>query len=548
VEKPLYRFDELRLIPKRYGIYVIHHLVDDKQYVGKGMLYERLRRHKLYAMRGDPYLPLYMDMHHEGLDTFRIEVVHVQDSHNKQALLTMERATIAERAKVAPLYNRIGSPQLSRFGVKRTSGQYLLVRYNGLEARGARILPKNLSGIYKIYRQADPERVYIGQSVDLKDRCSGHVYYVRKIGTQRTALYQVIHQYGIEQFCFEVIETCPKERLLERERYWIQAYNAISSGYNDKLPQTREELTQAINERLAHGQSVVQIAEACDVSRNTVRRVKALGVWLQFATEDALIKRGKVYDEDTIRAIRVAHAQGWTVQEIMDQFGFTYKAVDAILNGGYWQGVEVDESQIEKIRSIKSKKTDQERRKIKEMLFSGIDLEEIQTYSGYTREYLAMILKGKYWTDIHVEQEETYQKNEPHPTLEEVAYIKYFVSQGKGMDSELARQYHINRSTVRAIRSGERWKDVVPHAPANAEQSYTTLRERQADPRKLTRREVAHIKYLLQRGVKVQELAHKYGVPHSAISKIKSGARWPDVLPCAPDAIQLILLGEQEGS
>ena len=325
MEKPLYRFDELRLIPKRYGIYVIHHLVDDKQYVGKGMLYERLRRHKLYAMRGDPYLPLYMDMHHEGLDTFRIEVVHVQDSHNKQALLTMERATIAERAKVAPLYNRIGSPQLSRFGVKRTSGQYLLVRYNGLEARGARILPKNLSGIYKIYRQADPERVYIGQSVDLKDRCSGHVYYVRKIGTQRTALYQVIHQYGIEQFCFEVIETCPKERLLERERYWIQAYNAISSGYNDKLPQTREELTQAINERLAHGQSVVQIAEACDVSRNTVRRVKALGVWLQFATEDALIKRGKVYDEDTIRAIRVAHAQGWTVQEIMDQFGLRTK-------------------------------------------------------------------------------------------------------------------------------------------------------------------------------------------------------------------------------
>jgi DNA-binding Xre family transcriptional regulator len=116
------------------------------------------------------------------------------------------------------------------------------------------------------------------------------------------------------------------------------------------------------------------------------------------------------------------------------------------------------------------------------------------------------------------------------------------------MDSELARQYHINRSTVHAIRSGERWKDVVPHAPANAEQLYTTLRERQADPRKLTRREVAHIKYLLQRGVKVQELAHKYGVPHSAISKIKSGARWPDVLPCAPDAIQLILLGEQEGS
>lgn len=351
-------------------------------------------------------------------------------------------------------------------------------------------------------------------------------------------------QYSIEEFCFEVIETCPQDRLLERERFWIQAYDAISSGYNDKLPQSRDELTQSINDRLARGESVAQIAEACEVSRNLVRRVKASGAWKLLATEEALIKKGKVYDENQIRAVRTAHAQGWTVQEIMDQFDLSYKSVDYILNGGCWPDIVVDESALEKKRSIKSAKTDQERRRIKEMLFSGVVLKEVQAYSGYTREYLRMILKGQCWTDIHVEQEDRYQEKETHPTPQEVAHIKYFMSEEKGTDSELARRYHISRSTVRAIRRGERWSDVAPFAPEDGAEICTTLKKKFTSPRKLTQQEVAHIKYALQRGAMVQELAHEYSVAHSTISKIKSGTRWSGILPCAPDTIQLTLLGE----
>jgi transposase len=542
----LYSFDELKLIPKKYGIYVIHRSSDDKQYVGKGKLDKRLQMHKNYAMKRSLYLPIYTDMYVEGIDAFYIEIVYIQEVHNDSELLKIEKETIAERIKFTSLYNRIGLPQTSSSQQKRSSTHkvntsYFLVRYNGQEARGTHIIPKNLSGIYKIYRPTDPEKVYIGKTVDLRNRCSVHLYAVRKVGDQEKPLYKDMHIYGIDQFCFEVIEACAEELLLEHERYWIQKYNAILSGYNDRLPQTREELIKAVNESLAQGESVRQIAKACDASLNTIRRIKEQGAWLQFATEEALVKKGRTYNENQIRAVRLARARGRTYQEIMEQFDLTYKAVDGILHNKGWVDVKIDELMIEKIRNIKSNKTNEERITIKRMLFSSVDLSEVSAYSGYTKEYLAMILRGKYWTDIYVEEEETYQAKETHPTSKEVAYIKYLVSQQIGTDCELAHQYHTNRVVIRMIRCGKKWNDITPQIPENVEQLCRTLKKRQADPRKLTQQEVAHIKYLLQQGSKVQDLAHMYGVPHSAISKIKAGVCWSSVSPCASAITQLSL-------
>lgn len=42
-----------------------------------------------------------------------------------------------------------------------------------------------------------------------------------------------MNKYGIDNFSFEIIEECEKDKLSDREKYWINYYNSISpNGYN----------------------------------------------------------------------------------------------------------------------------------------------------------------------------------------------------------------------------------------------------------------------------------------------------------------------------
>lgn len=523
MEKVLYTFDELTFIPQQPGIYAIHNMKNGMQYIGRGLLRDRLRRHKLYATRGDTILPIYAAMRSEGLASFRIEVVYMQEGYDLSALATMEKTTISERATVTSLYNRHQSR-------KQTKRSYMLVHYSGKSARGPRIIPKKLSGIYKIYRECEPKKVYIGQSTDIKGRYSGHVYYVKNIDVHRTDLYQAMQRYGIEQFCFEVVEECPEEKLLERERYWIQFYHSLEAGYNDKLPQTRKELTLEINARLARGEQVTEIAKVCEVSKNTVRRVKERGEWKQLF-EGVLTKKGKVYDEHTIREIRIARAEGYNTNELMEKFGLTYKALEAILLGGYWQDITIEEPPAKKVRSIKSDFTDEERREIKALLLLGTTFEEMQKQYGLCKEYLKQTLNGKCWTDITVEPDLSFTKKSKSLTQEMVAHIKYFLSRGLTYN-ELARLYDVNPSPIKSIWRGKTWNDVLPLVPDDAEEIITRFTEMRASlKRKLTEESVAYIKYYLFQGISVKDLAHRYEVGTTTIRKIRDGELWAKVRP-----------------
>ena len=83
-------------------------------------------------------------------------------------------------------------------------------------------------GIYKITNQITGE-VYIGQSIRIKQRWREHC--INSVnGT--TQLYQAMRNYGLKNFSFDVIEECDKEKLNEREIYWISYYDSFNKGYN----------------------------------------------------------------------------------------------------------------------------------------------------------------------------------------------------------------------------------------------------------------------------------------------------------------------------
>ena len=90
------------------------------------------------------------------------------------------------------------------------------------------------SGIYKITRLKTGE-IYIGKSTDVKKRWGEHSKTAYGVGTiAHSILHTTIKRDGIENFTFELLEEVPKDKLTEREKYWINFYNSKEYGMNER--------------------------------------------------------------------------------------------------------------------------------------------------------------------------------------------------------------------------------------------------------------------------------------------------------------------------
>jgi len=73
------------------------------------------------------------------------------------------------------------------------------------------------TGIYKI-TNIENGMSYVGQAVDIAERWKQHIK--RGMGAEaptRNKLYPAMQQEGVENFTFELLVECPKERLNEEE-------------------------------------------------------------------------------------------------------------------------------------------------------------------------------------------------------------------------------------------------------------------------------------------------------------------------------------------
>lgn len=90
------------------------------------------------------------------------------------------------------------------------------------------------SGIYKITCQETKE-IYIGKSTDIKNRWQQHCKTAFNCGTIASSLlHKKMQQYGIENFTFELLEVVPKDKLSEREKFYIDFYKTKETGLNER--------------------------------------------------------------------------------------------------------------------------------------------------------------------------------------------------------------------------------------------------------------------------------------------------------------------------
>jgi group I intron endonuclease len=84
------------------------------------------------------------------------------------------------------------------------------------------------SGIYQIVSIVN-NRIYIGSSCNLSIRKSQHFKKLKNNKHPNSHLQNHCNKYGIEDLEFHLIECCSKEKLIEREQYWI---DTLSPEFN----------------------------------------------------------------------------------------------------------------------------------------------------------------------------------------------------------------------------------------------------------------------------------------------------------------------------
>ena len=88
-----------------------------------------------------------------------------------------------------------------------------------------------VSGIYKI-TDLTTGLAYIGQSVDIRERFRQHIKSSLAYSGVTNRLYQTMQKSGQSNFTFEVLEQVPRDKLNEREVYWIDFYKTKEYGLN----------------------------------------------------------------------------------------------------------------------------------------------------------------------------------------------------------------------------------------------------------------------------------------------------------------------------
>lgn len=90
------------------------------------------------------------------------------------------------------------------------------------------------SGIYKITYIPTGE-AYIGKSTNIKTRWENHCKATWNLGTiAHSLLHTKMARDGIWNFTFELLEEVDKDKLNEREKYWIDFYDTKRYGLNER--------------------------------------------------------------------------------------------------------------------------------------------------------------------------------------------------------------------------------------------------------------------------------------------------------------------------
>lgn len=94
---------------------------------------------------------------------------------------------------------------------------------------------RKISGIYRV-TYIPTKEAYIGKSTDIATRWKNHIS--TAIGREKAAtssFHSHMAEHGIQNYTWEILEEVPKEKLSEREKFYIDFFKTKECGLNQRL-------------------------------------------------------------------------------------------------------------------------------------------------------------------------------------------------------------------------------------------------------------------------------------------------------------------------
>ena len=150
--------------------------------------------------------------------------------------------------------------------------------------------------IYKITNKING-KIYVGQTIkNYEERFRQHRLNYNKEYFSQIVLYKAFKKYGIENFSFEMIEEVEREKLDEREKYWIEYYNSYvknNCGYNITFGGQQKGSRKKIPEE--------KCKKALELLKNSKYTQKEIAKRCELTESNLVdINKGKLYYQDNL--------------------------------------------------------------------------------------------------------------------------------------------------------------------------------------------------------------------------------------------------------
>ena len=257
-------------------------------------------------------------------------------------------------------------------------------------------MSKVISGIYKIENKQNG-KVYIGSSKNIHKRWKQHVSELRSKQHHNYNLQNAWHEYGEENFEFEIIEIVDDiNQLIDREQHHIDLTKCYdySYGYNvnpkagkflsidrtkkiqgSRRAKTTKEDAITICQRIVSGESIRKISK--DYTYKIVSGIKKGVTWKKISKdyidhffENSIKVLSKRKKENATRDIYRLYLK--FIEDVAEQLVLPKSFIEAVVNECKDIKSNIEEKEIIKRKNNKPEKVKRKNKKSEKYLFSGL--------------------------------------------------------------------------------------------------------------------------------------------------------------------------------
>ena len=218
------------------------------------------------------------------------------------------------------------------------------------------------SGIYKIQSIVEPEKFYIGSSVNMQSRKRQHFSMLKLNKHDATYLQNYYNKHGKENLVFHIIEECNQEILIQREQYYIDTLKPIfnsrknaESNYGHQFSEKSKKNMSKAQKQWRKGKCFETILSVDNI--NNIKELNSEGYTLQEISKKLLlssylirreskrlnlVKYKKKLNEQKVKEIKKLISLDYSFKSIGNKYNVSESVISNINAGRMWKNIGFD--------------------------------------------------------------------------------------------------------------------------------------------------------------------------------------------------------------